>query len=190
MEPSENTIDLLHRWSSGDPAARDLLFDHVYDELRALARRALRHESPDITLQPTALVHEACIRLLGAGDVDLASRAQFFALAATVMRHILVDHARARLTARRGAGAAHFELGESDAASIPDPDVLAIDQALHRLEALDPRKCRVVEMKFFAGYTEHEIASILGVARATVERDWTFARSWLQLALDSPSPAS
>jgi RNA polymerase sigma factor (TIGR02999 family) len=183
-----DTTQLLRRWSAGDAAARDELIAHVYAELRALARRTLRGDDAK-TLQPTALVHEAYVRLFGQDNVQFESRNQFFALAATVMRSILVDHARARLAARRGGGQLHVTLKESSAATLPDHEILAIDQALERLESLDERKCRVVEMKFFAGYTESEIAGILGIARATVERDWSFARSWLHVQIQSP-PAS
>lgn len=190
MEAKAETLELLRRWGQGDVAARDQLVSHVYEELRFIAQRALAREQNAHTLQPTALVHEVYVRLLGQSAIEIRDRGHFFAIAASVMRHILVDHARARLAQRRGGGAIQVELKDSSAAVHPDPDVLAIDQALTRLEAIDERKCRVVEMKFFAGLTEHEIAAALGVARATVERDWTFAKSWLQVQMDSPRPGA
>jgi len=188
MEAKAETLELLKRWGQGEAAARDQLISQVYEELRILAQRALAREQRVTTLQPTALVHEVYVRLLGQSALEIRDRGHFFAIAASVMRHILVDHARARLSHRRGAGALQVELKDSAAVVHPDPDVLAIDQALTRLESIDQRKCRVVEMKFFAGLTEHEIAEALGVARATVERDWTFAKSWLQVQMVSPPP--
>jgi RNA polymerase sigma factor (TIGR02999 family) len=162
----------------------------VYDELKVLARRALSREQRAITMQPTALVHELYVRLLGQSQVDIHDRGHFFAIAATVMRHILVDHARAKQAQRRGGGAIQVELNEQAGFTQPDIDLLAVDQALAKLEALDPRKSRVVEMKFFGGLTEHEIADVLGVGRATVERDWAFAKSWLQIQMETHRPSS
>jgi RNA polymerase sigma-70 factor (ECF subfamily) len=124
---------------------------------------------------------------MGQREVAIKDRGHFFALAATVMRRILVDHARARLAARRGGGAGKITLRDTAAVTQPDTDLLAIDEALERLESVDTRKARVVEMKFFAGLTESEIAEALGVGRATIERDWAFAKSWLQLQLESPA---
>ncbi len=190
MEAKAVTLELLRRWGQGDAAARDQLITQVYEELHLLAERALARERHASTLQPTALVHEAYVRLLGQSDPEIHDRGHFFAIVGTVMRRILVDHARARLAQRRGGGAAHLELSDSDAVVHTDPEVLAIDQALARLESIDERKCRVVEMKFFAGLTEHEIAAALGVARATVERDWAFAKTWLQVQLESPGPGA
>lgn len=185
MEGTEATLELLRRWGQGDAGARDQLIATVYDELRVLAQRALAREQYASTLQPTALVHETYVRLLSQAMPEIRDRGHFFAIAATVMRHILVDRARARLAQRRGGGALQVELKDSSAVVHPDTEVLAIDQALSRLEALDERKCRVVEMKFFAGLSEHEIAKALGVARATVERDWSFAKSWLQVQMEA-----
>lgn len=190
MEAKAETLELIRRWGQGDAAARDLLISQVYEELRILAQRALAREQYADTLQPTALVHEVYVRLLGQSAIEIRDRGHFFAIAASVMRHILVDHARARLAQRRGGGALQVELRDSSAVVHPDPDVLAIDQALTRLEAIDARKARVVEMKFFAGLTEHEIAAALDVARATVERDWSFSKSWLMLQLEPPRPGA
>jgi RNA polymerase sigma factor (TIGR02999 family) len=190
MSSPDDTKELLERWSGGDPQARDQLMGQVYDELKVLARRALSREQRAITMQPTALVHELYVRLLGQSQVDIHDRGHFFAIAATVMRHILVDHARAKQAQRRGGGAIQVELNEQAGFTQPDIDLLAVDQALAKLEALDPRKARVVEMKFFGGLTEHEIADVLGVGRATVERDWAFAKSWLQIQMETHRPSS
>jgi RNA polymerase sigma factor (TIGR02999 family) len=190
MSSPDDTKELLERWSGGDPQARDQLMGQVYDELKVLARRALSREQRAITMQPTALVHELYVRLLGQSQVDIHDRGHFFAIAATVMRHILVDHARAKQAQRRGGGAIQVELNEQAGFTQPDIDLLAVDQALAKLEALDPRKSRVVEMKFFGGLTEHEIADVLGVGRATVERDWAFAKSWLQIQMETHRPSS
>jgi RNA polymerase sigma factor (TIGR02999 family) len=186
MDAPDKTVELLRRWNTGDSTARDTLIEQFYDELRILARRALMRERQDHTLQATALVHELYVRLFGQSAIEIKDRGHFFALAATVMRRILVDHARARLAERRGGGAAKTTLQDASAATHTDPDIIAIDQALERLEEVDPRKARVVELKFFVGLTESEIADTLGIGRATVERDWCFAKSWLQLQLQSP----
>jgi RNA polymerase sigma factor (TIGR02999 family) len=177
------TTELLRLWRGGDVSARDRLVERVYDELRALARRALARENGPRTIEATALVHEAYLRLLGDSHVEIQDRGHFFAVAARVMRNILVDHARARNAQRRGGGVRPVELADQTGTGGPDIDLLSLDEALARLEAVDRRKCQVVEMKFFAGLTEQEIASVLGVGRATVERDWAFARSWLQMQM-------
>jgi RNA polymerase sigma factor (TIGR02999 family) len=187
MDAPDKTVELLRRWNTGDSGARDTLIEQFYDELRVLARRALMRERQDHTLQATALVNELYVRLFGQSEIEIKDRGHFFALAATVMRRILVDHARARLAERRGGGAAKTTLQDHSAATHPDTDIIAIDQALHRLEEVDARKARVVELKFFVGLTETEIGEVLGVGRATVERDWAFAKSWLQLQLESPN---
>ena len=152
----------------------------VYGELRRLAANYLRRERSDHTLQPTALVHEAFMRLVDQRQVDWSNRAQFMGLAAVMMRRILVNHARDRAADKRGGGATRLSLGPADEGQpAAEADVTAIHEALDRLTALDERKGRVVELKFFGGLTAGEIAEVLGVSVATVEREWTFARAWL-----------
>ncbi len=168
----------------GDTAGLDALIPLVYDELHALAARYLRRERPDHTLQPTALVHEAYMRLTGQRSVDWTNRAQFFAVAAETMRRILVNHALAHRAAKRGGGATPVTLDDAaDAAAEPDVDVVALDEALTALAALDPRQARVVELRYFAGLSIEETAEVLDVSPATVKREWSMARAWLRRAL-------
>jgi len=190
---------LLIKWRSGDELALGELTALLYHELRALAQRHLRRERPDHTIQRTALVHEAFVRLVEQ-SVDWRSRGHFFALASQIMRRILVDHARARLAHKRGGGARVLSLdevidrqdgadGSGDAvAAIPEPqqpegesndDLDAIDHALSRLESLDPRQAKIVEMRYFGGLTIEETAEALEISPATVKREWTLARAWL-----------
>jgi RNA polymerase sigma factor (TIGR02999 family) len=185
----QDVTALLQRWQAGDADALDRLLPLVYDELRRVARLRLRHERPGHTLQATALVHEAYLRLTGSGHATLQNRTHFFAVAARLMRQILVDHARKKHARKRGGGATVIAL--ADAAPAPDialVDVLALDGALVELTALDPRLCQVVELKFFAGLSIDETAQALKVSTATVERDWTVAKAWLYQRL-SPSSA-
>ncbi len=186
---------LLQAWSAGDESARDALFPIVYGELRQRAGRVLGREGAGHTLQPTALVHEAYLRLVDQKRVRWEGRTQFFAVAARVMRRVLVDHARARLAGKRGAGARHVTLIDArldiDAASVAagdagDPvDLLALDDALERLAAFDPRKARLVELRYFAGLSIPDAAESLGVSQATVIRDWSVARRWLHRELSA-----
>jgi len=171
---------LLAAWrGSGDEDALDRLIPLVYDELHALAARRLRGERPDHTLQATALVHEAYARLVE-GDVRFDDRAHFFALAATAMRRILVDHARHRGRDKRGGGRARVTLNDEIAAAADRPDdILALDEAIERLAEHDERKARVVELHFFGGLTYAEIAAALEVSEATVDRDLRMAKAWL-----------
>ena len=175
---------LLQNWADGDAAAFDQLLPLVYGELRRLAASYLARERPGHTLQPTALVHEAYLRLVDQKQVDWRNRAQFIGLAAVMMRRILVTHARDRAANKRGGGAQKIPLSEVDEpGAAPDIDVVILHDALDRLQALDPRKSRIVELKFFGGLTRAEIAEVLGISVATVERDWTFARAWLYDAM-------
>lgn len=177
--PSQVTR-LLSAWrSSGDERLLDELVPLVYDELRELAARRLGGERSDHTLQATALVHEAYARLVDS-EVDFADRVHFFALAATTMRRILVDHARARAREKRGGGAAHVTLSEELAASPEEPEeMLALDEALSRLAEHDHRKAKVVELHFFGGLTYAETATALDISEATVDRDLRMAKAWL-----------
>ena len=182
---------LLRAWSEGDEAAREQLLPLVYDELRRRAARYLRRERPGHTLQPTALVHEAYLRLIKQRGVSWQNRAQFFALASQMMRRILVDHARARRAAKRPARALQVTLAD---AALPTArrslDLVALDGALDELAAADPRPARIVELRFFGGLTREEIADGLGVSVPTVTRDWRFAKAWLyqRVTATLPSP--
>jgi RNA polymerase sigma factor (sigma-70 family) len=200
--PDRPVTQLLAQWRGGSDAALGELTGLVYQELRALAQRHLRRERPNHTIQRTALVHEAFVRLVNQQSVDWQSRAHFFALASNLMRRILVDHARARLASKRGGGAVAVSLDEvmapldaedeSAAGGIPEPrhldgesddDVAAIDEALTRLAGLDGRQARIVEMRYFGGLTIEETALALEISDATVKREWTLARAWLKREL-------
>jgi RNA polymerase sigma factor (TIGR02999 family) len=181
---------LLEAAAAGDRRAADDLLPVVYDELRKLAAARLAAEKPGQTLQPTALVHEAYLRLVGPAGPHATgwdSRSHFFAAAAAAMRHILVDRARTRLSRKRGGdrGRADLDLEQLVAPQQSD-DVLAVDEALSRLAAKDARKAKLVELRYFAGMTLDEAASALGISPATADRDWTFARAWLHRALVGP----
>jgi RNA polymerase sigma-70 factor, ECF subfamily len=167
-------------WRAGEQAAFDELLPLVYDELRRLARRALSAERSAHTLQASALVHEAYIRLLEINRIDWQDRAHFFAFAARVMRRVLVDWARARKVSRRGGGAAVLSLDEALVGSVDaSPDLVALDDALNALAIIDERKARVVEMRFFGGLSVEETAGLLQVSPGTVLRDWRLAKVWL-----------
>jgi RNA polymerase sigma factor (TIGR02999 family) len=179
---------LLIAWGAGDDHARERMLPLVYDELRRLAAGYLRRERPGHTLQPTALVHEAYVRLIDQRQVDWSNRAQFVGLAAVMMRRILVNHARDRVAGKRGAGAEHVPLTvAADPMGTPELDLLDLHDALERLAALDARKGRIVELKFFGGLTIEEIADTVQISRATVEREWKFARAWLFNAISGAS---
>jgi RNA polymerase sigma factor (TIGR02999 family) len=170
--------------SNGDASAHDRLFPLVYDALRDLARRELRRERPDHTLSATALVHEAYLKLVQLERIDWKGRAHFFGVCAPVMRQVLISHARSRNAAKRGAGAAKLPLSDALAVAEERPEeLLALDEALARLEALSPRQARVVEARFFAGLSVEETAAALGISPATVKREWTAARAWLNREL-------
>ncbi len=171
---------MLAAYSDGERDALDRLLPLVYDELRRLAANYLDRERADHTLQPTALVHEAYLRLVDQHSVDWQNRAQFFGLAASMMRRILVNHAVARRAAKRGGGAKKVTL-EDGSIAIKDMnlDLIALNEALETLETIDPKKVRIVEMKFFAEMTNKEVAEVLQSSTSTVEREWAFARGWL-----------
>jgi RNA polymerase sigma factor (TIGR02999 family) len=179
VAPGEVT-QLLVEWRRGNKDAESHLIPLVYSELRRIAATYLRQESPDHSLQPTALVHEAYLRLINSKEIDWQSRSHFFAVSATMMRRILVDHARACNASKRGDG---WDALTLDGAILPSvqraPDLLALDDALNRLAELDERQGKIVELRFFAGMTEIEAAQVLGVSEATVKRDWRIAKAWL-----------
>jgi RNA polymerase sigma factor (TIGR02999 family) len=177
---SEPTVPrLITAWRTGDDADLASLLPLVYEELHALATRRMRAERPDHTLQPTALVHEAFLRLSGSA-VNVADRVHFFALAANTMRRVLVDHAKARRREKRGAGVQAVPLEDAlHVAEAPNADIEALDEALEALATQDPRKARVIELHYFAGLNYDEIAEALELSVATVNRDLRFARAWL-----------
>jgi len=171
---------LLLASAAGDRQARDRMLPLIYDELRSLAGDYLRSERAGHTLQPTALVHEAYCRLIDQRHVDWTNRAQFIGLAAVMMRRILVNHARDRIAAKRGGSAERVPLTiVAEQIGAAEVDLLGLHDALERLAKIDARKSQIVEFRFFGGLTMDEIATTVGVSRATVERDWTFARAWL-----------
>ena len=181
--PSTET-QLLLAWTAGDRRALDQMLPLVYDELHRLASGYLARERPDHTLQPTALVHEAFLRLINQREVDWRNRAQFLGVAAGLMRRILVNHARDRAAEKRGGEWERVSLSLVEVPSGgPDVDLIALEDALERLATLDERKAKVVELRFFGGLSSEEVAEVLGVSRATVEREWSFARAWLFDAL-------
>lgn len=181
-EPAAVTT-LLRAWRRGDQAAFERLTPLVYDELRRRARHYLRGERPNHTLRPTALVHEVYLRLVNLDQVDWQDRTHFFVLAARQMRRILVDSARAHRYQKRGGGAVSVTFDEALAVSQRDPDLIALDDALHLLAEKDDRKARVVELRFFGGLTNEEIAAALGISSDTVTRDWQMAKLWLRREL-------
>lgn len=186
MTPAPNDVtNLLLRWGGGDRQALDALAPLVYDELRKLAGRYLRRERMDHTLQSTALVHEAYLRLIDQRNVRWQNRAQFFGLAAELIRRILVDHARAKQAAKRGGTAFKLTLDEAlDASVARDLDLVRLDDVLQGLAKIDPQQSRVVELRFFAGLTIDETAEVLGISPATVKRDWLVAKAWLRREME------
>lgn len=185
-EAPPDVTGLLQAWNDGQPGALDALMPIVYAELHRLARGTLRGERHDHTLQATALVNEAYVRLVGQTRMRWQNRAQFFGTAAQFMRRILVDHARDRLAAKRGAGAPRVELDEAILATQERGiDLLALDAALERLEQLDPRQSRLVVLRFFGGLTIEEASAVLEISPATAKREWVTARIWLRRELAS-----
>ncbi len=189
-EPYNQVTSLLQQWSSGDEKAREQLLPVVYKELRRLAHYHMRRERDGHTLQTTALVHEVYLLMCSQDDPQWENRAHFFAVAARMMRRILVDQARRRGAEKRGGAAIHTSLDE--ALTIPVPDhlkMIALDCALNHLAAFDPRKCQVVEMRYFTGLTSKEIAAVLKTTEATVRRDWIIAKGWLYRYLEGQATA-
>jgi RNA polymerase sigma-70 factor (ECF subfamily) len=187
LEETGEITRLLGELRSGNRAAESRLLEVVYPELRRIAARYLRGEASGHTLQPTALVNEAYLQLAGQMDKNWQNRNHFFAVAAQLMRRILVDYARSRKAAKREGGRQRLEL--TDVLAVSDDrldEILSIDEALGRLAELDPRKCRVVELRFFGGLSEEEVADVLNVAPRTVRRDWNFAKAWLHGELNVP----
>ena len=175
---------LLLAFTGGDRNALDEMVPLVYDELHRLAEHYLGAERENHTLQPTALVHEAYMRLINQRAVDWRNRAQFMGVAAGIMRRILINHARDRVAGKRGGHREQISLSMAEApATSPGVELTDLDDALQRLQTMDARKARVVELKFFGGLTMDEIAEVVGISRATVEREWSFARAWLFDAL-------
>jgi RNA polymerase sigma factor (TIGR02999 family) len=184
-----NVTVLLQAWSAGDMAARDEVMDLVYRELRRRAAAQLRRERQGHTLQPTALVHEAYLRLVDQRRVVWQNRGQFFGVACQMMRRILVDRARAHRTAKRSGQWARVTLDEAVRATPPvDVEVLDLDAALTRLATFDPRKSQLAELRFFGGLSLEDAGGVLGISIATAERDWQAARAWLQKELKGEEP--
>ena len=184
--PSHDVTKLLKDWSAGDQSALDKLMPLVYDELRRLAHQHMRREKPGHTLQTSALVNEAYVRLVDQSEIQWESRAHFFGIAARLMRQILVDRARRRNFAKRGGGAIQVSLNDAtNVAQEQSANVMALDDALKNLEKTDQRKSRIVELRFFGGMSIEETAAVLKVSPGTVMRDWTFARAWLRNEMSS-----
>jgi RNA polymerase sigma-70 factor (ECF subfamily) len=182
---------LLNRVKGGDSSAQSDLMPLIYKELHAIAQNHMRHERQDHTLQATVLVHEAFLQLVGNSKIDWQNRAHFFALASRAMRRVLIDYARKAHAAKRPDAYQQVEL-ESGLAVFEDRsiDLLALDEALLRLETWDPRQSKIVEMRFFAGLSFEEIAEVLGISERTAKRDWVVARAWLRAELTQERPIS
>ncbi|MEJ2206090.1 MAG: sigma-70 family RNA polymerase sigma factor [Gemmatimonadota bacterium] len=186
MSDPEDITQALINLSGGDPEALDRLLPVVYDNLRGLARRELSRERPDHTLNATALVHEAYLRLVQLDRITWEGRAHFFGAAAQAMRRILISYARMKKAEKRGAGAEHVPLHDVVAAARQRPqELLALDEALERLAEIDERRARIVECRYFAGMSIEETAETIGVSPATVKRDWLLARAWLNRELQA-----
>ena len=186
---SNQVTQLLFRWREGDRDALEELMPLVYDELRRLARHYLSQERSDHTLQSTALVHEAYLRLAGQNPPEWQNRAHFFGIAARIMRQILVEHARSRAADKRGGGVCKVTLEDFDIAHETDLDVVALDKALNDLSELDAQQGKIVELRFFGGLTIEDTSEVLGISPATVKRDWVTARAWLYRAMTGEAPA-
>lgn len=184
----EGITQLLLQWSDGDRTALDRLLPLVYSELRRLAQSYLRRRRPNLSLEPTLLVHEAYLKLVNQKQVNWQNRAQFFGLSAKIMRDLMVDHARHTQAAKRGGDNYSLSLSEADrVGQSPNLDLLALNEAMEELASFKPRHCQIVELRFFGGLTIEETAEVLAISHATVERDWNFARTWLYRHLKSIS---
>jgi RNA polymerase sigma factor (TIGR02999 family) len=182
-----DVTQLLVQWQGGDRESLDRLIPLVYKELRLIAQRFLRSEKPGHTLQSTALVHEAYLRLVDQSRTNWQNRAHFFGVAATIMRNILVDHARTRLADKRGGAALTLSLDE--AVALPrnrDLELIAVDDALLNLSSFDPQQSRIVELRFFGGLTIEETSAVMGISESTVKRDWILAKTWIVRTLSGP----
>jgi RNA polymerase sigma factor (TIGR02999 family) len=181
MSRSPNEItQLLQDWRNGDQSAIQKLIPLVHGELRGIAHKYMKQEKPGHTWQTTALLNEAYLRLVGQKDLQFESRAHFFALAAQVMRHLLVDYARASRSAKRGGGVTHVSLDETAVLSDEGAaDMVELNEALNKLSQLDPRKCQIVELRYFAGLNVEETSEVLGISPITVKREWSRAKAWL-----------
>ena len=179
---SQDVTGLLQKWGEGDRDVLNQLLPAVYDELHRMAARYLRHERPDHTFQPTALINEAYVRLVDQKNVKWENRAHFFAIAANIMRRILVDHARGHQAAKRGGSMIKLPLDEAvhRAPKQEEMDLVALDEALTQLAKIDPEQSRLVELRYFAGLTIEETAQVMGISPATVKRKWTISRAWLR----------
>lgn len=185
MEQDDNLTGILQEWTAGDPQAADRIFERLYPQLKGVARKHLSSERAGHTIQPTALVNEAYLKLKGGANVDWQDRAHFFAIASRIIRQILIDYGRRRNAKRRGAGLA-VTLNESIHGETDDAlELLALDDALNRLEDLDARQANVVALRYFGGLTIAEVASVTGQSEATIGRQWRAARAWLYRNLDA-----
>lgn len=190
MDRASEVTGLLHAWSAGDASAAERLMPLVYDALRSLAARQMRGERPGQTLHPTALVHEAFLRLSGQREVAWQNRVHFFALAAQAMRRVLTDHARARAADKRAGGWQRVTLDENAAVTGPrELDVIELESALEELQAIDPGKVRLVELRFYGGLSVDEAASALAVSPSTAAREWRLAKAWLYRRLGGAGTA-
>ena len=194
MPPTSPDVvaELLVRWNAGDVSARDALVPFVYDELRRIARKCLASQGRDHTLQPTALVHEAYLRLARRDAGNYRDRVHFFALAAQIMRQVLIDHARKSASAKRGANPITLSLDEAldrpqESPKKTDLDLIALDTAMNQLAELDPRQCKIVELRFFGGLSIEEAAEIVDISPATAKREWATARVWLHRTMSDSS---
>ena len=185
----DEVTQLLRQWANGDKDALEQLTPLVYDVLHTLAHRYIRRERPGHTLQTTALLNEAYVRLVEQNDVDWQNRAHFFGVAAQVMRHILVDYARQHMSAKRGGEVQKFQLQEDLVISRERAvELIALDEAMHALTKIYPRRSRVVELRYFGGLNNKEASELLNVSEATIERDWRFAKAWLYRELQPSEP--